>query len=137
MSTVLPGAGWVAMADRLSAVVHPPLPRLRVPARPSAPRTLGAVSLSFRSRVEHSAHPLLERLNRLPAVVPFLVALALLATGVFVPRWGFLATAVVTVVVGFLVYYTWPRLSLPEKLMRLAVLLLVAAVTAVQALPRA
>ena len=52
------------------------------------------------------------------------------------PRWGFLATAVVGLVVAFLVYVTWPRLTLPEKLMRLAVLAVVVAVTVVQAVPR-
>jgi hypothetical protein len=93
------------------------------------------VSLPLRSRVEHAAYPVLERLNRLPRPVPFLVALALLVVGVLVPRWGFLATAAVALVVASLVYLTWPRLTPPEKLMRLAVLALVTAVTVVQARP--
>jgi hypothetical protein len=94
------------------------------------------VSLPFRSRVEHAAHPALDRLNRLPRLVPFLAALALLVVGILVPRWGFLATAVVAAIVGFFIYYTWPRLTAPERLMRLAVLALVTAVAIVQAVPR-
>jgi hypothetical protein len=94
------------------------------------------VSLPFRSRVEHAAYPVLDRLERLPRFLPFLGVLALIVIGIFVPRWGFLATALVAIVVAFLVYYTWPRLTLPERLMRCAVLALITAVTVVQAAPR-
>ena len=99
-------------------------------------RTLSRVSLPFRSRVEHAAYPVLDRLERLPRAVPFLTVLLLIVVGIFVPGWGFLATAVVALAVGFLVYYTWPRLTLPERLMRLAVLALITAVAIVQAVPR-
>lgn len=99
-------------------------------------RTLARVSLPFRSRVEHAAYPVLDRLERLPRFVPFLGVLALLVVGVLVPRWGFIATGVVALGVGFLIYYTWPRLTTPEKLMRLAVLGIVVAVTVMQAFPR-
>ncbi|MDQ6896171.1 MAG: hypothetical protein M3171_06175 [Actinomycetota bacterium] len=94
------------------------------------------MSLPLRSRVEHTAYPLLERLNRLPRLVPFLVALGLLVVGVLVPGWGFVATALVALLVAAMVYLTWPRLTQPEKLMRLAVLAVVVAVTLVQAVPR-
>ena len=95
------------------------------------------MSLPFRSRVEHAAYPVLDRLERLPRVVPFLAVLVLIVVGILVPRWGFVATALVALAVAFLVYYTWPRLSLPERLMRLAVLALITAVALVQAVPRA
>ena len=95
------------------------------------------MSLPFRSRVEHAAYPVLDRLERLPRVVPFLAVLVLIVVGILVPRWGFVATALVALAVAFLVYYTWPRLSLPERLMRLAVLALISAVALVQAVPRA
>jgi hypothetical protein len=100
-------------------------------------RTLSPVSLPFRSRVEHAAYPVLDRLERLPRVVPFLAVLVLIVVGILVPRWGFVATALVALAVAFLVYYTWPRLTLPERLMRLAVLALITAVALVQAVPRA
>ena len=99
-------------------------------------RTLARVSLPFRSRVEHAAYPVLDRLERLPRLVPFLGVLVLFVVGILVPRWGFVATALVAMGVGFLIYYTWPRLTLPERLLRLAVLGLIVAVTVVQAFPR-
>ena len=92
--------------------------------------------MPFRSRLEHRTHGALDRLNRVPRPVPFAVVLALLTLGVFLPRLGFLATGVVALFVGFLVYYTWPRLTQPEKMMRLAVLVLVVALTLLQAFPR-
>jgi hypothetical protein len=104
--------------------------------RRALPRTLGVVSLPFRSRVEHSTYRVMERMNRLPRVVPFLLVLALILVGIFVPHVGFLATLLVGALVAFLVYYTWPRLSAPEKLMRLAVLFLAMALAVVQAFPR-
>ena len=100
-------------------------------------RTLARVSLPFRSRVEHAAYPVLDRLERLPRVVPFLAVLLLLVVGILIPHYGFLATAVVALAVAFLIYYTWPRLTSPERMMRLAVLAVVVAVTVVQAFPRA
>ena|SRR5690349_11495775 len=99
-------------------------------------RTLARVSLPFRSRVEHAAYPVLDRLERLPRFVAFLAVLALLVVGILVPRWGFLATGLVALGVAFLIYYTWPRLTLPERLLRLAVLGIVVAVAVVQAFPR-
>lgn len=94
------------------------------------------MSLPFRSRVEHAAYPVLDRLERLPRFLPFIAVLALIVVGIAVPRWGFLATALVALLVAFLIYYTWPRLTLPERLMRIAVLALVTAVAVVQAVPR-
>jgi hypothetical protein len=94
------------------------------------------VGLPFRSRVEHAAYPVLDRLERLPRLVPFLAVLLLLVVGILVPRWGFVASGVVGLGVAFLIYYTWPRLTMPERLMRLAVLAVIVAVTIVQAVPR-
>jgi hypothetical protein len=99
-------------------------------------RSLARVSLPFRSRVEHAAYPVLDRLERLPRVIPFLAVIALIVVGIVVPRWGFLASALVALGVAFLVYYTWPRLTLPERMLRLAVLALIVAITVVQAVPR-
>ena len=78
----------------------------------------------------------MERMNALPRIVPFVVILLLIVVGILVPHVGFVATGIVAAFVGFLVYYTWPRLSMPEKLMRLAVLFIAVALTMVQALPR-
>lgn len=94
------------------------------------------MSLPFRSRVEHQTYRVMERMNALPRIVPFVVILLLIVVGILVPHVGFVATGIVAALVGFLVYYTWPRLSMPEKLMRLAVLFIAVALTVVQALPR-
>ncbi|MDQ2756279.1 MAG: hypothetical protein M3Y71_06910 [Actinomycetota bacterium] len=94
------------------------------------------MSLPFRSRVEHRTHPLLERLNRAPRVVVALAVAALLVAGFLVPHVGWIATALVVVFVGFLVWSTWPRCTLPERLLRMAVLAIAAALTIVQAFPR-
>jgi len=92
--------------------------------------------MTFRSRVEHASAAAVVRLNTLPRPVPFLALLALMVVGILVPRFGFLATLLVGVFVCWLLFLTWPRLAPPEKLLRLAVLLLVAALTVVQAFPR-
>ncbi|MEI2732453.1 MAG: DUF6703 family protein [Dermatophilaceae bacterium] len=98
---------------------------------------LAAVSLSFRSRVEHASVPMVTRLNRIPRPAAFLLILAMMALGVFVPRVGFVATLLVAVFIGWLLYLTWPRQTAQEKLFRVAVLAMLLAVAIVQAFPRA
>lgn len=127
MSTVVPGVVRLAIVGKVIR---------RRTGRPDTLDTLVRVSLPFRSRVEHAAFPVLDRLERLPRVLPFLAVIGLIVVGIFVPVWGFLATALVALTVAFLVYYTWPRLTMPERMMRLAVLALIVAVTVVQAIPR-
>ncbi len=94
------------------------------------------MSLPFRSRVEHASAPFAEKLNGMPRTAAFLMILAFMAAGVFVPRVGFLFTLVVAAFLAWLLYLTWPRLVGPEKLMRIAVLAMVVAIVVVQALPR-
>ncbi len=96
----------------------------------------GDVSLPFRSRVEHKTYPVVERFNRLPRPVVFLAVLALVIIGIFVPHVGFLATLLVALLVAFLVWSTWPLCTLPERVMRIAVLAIIVALTIVQAFPR-
>lgn len=95
------------------------------------------MSLSFRSRVEHASVPMVTRLNRIPRPAAFLLILAMMALGVFVPRVGFVATLLVAVFIGWLLYLTWPRQTAQEKLFRVAVLAMLVAVAIVQAFPRA
>ena len=94
------------------------------------------VSLPFRSKVEHASAPFIERLNSLPRVASFLIVLALMAAGTFVPKVGFLFTLVVAAFLAWLIFLTWPRLVGVEKLMRIAVLAIVLAVAIIQAVPR-
>lgn len=92
--------------------------------------------MSFRSRVEHASVPLVARLNRLPRTAAFLAVLAVMVAGVLVPRFGFVFTLLVALLVAWLLFLTWPRLTPPERLGRIAVLFLVAALALVQAFPR-
>ena len=94
------------------------------------------MALSFRSRVEHASYPWVERLRDVPRPVGLGVLLLLLLVGVLAPRpWGGLGLLVVALFVGALLYLTWPRLTLPERLMRTAVLVLAVAVAVVRTVP--
>ena len=107
---------------------------VRAGARIAYPR---GVSLSFRSRVEHVSVPWLERMNRVPKPVALVVLLALLAAGILAPSpWAGIALLVIALFIGWLIFLTWQRLNLPERLMRFAVLALVVAVAIVRLLPR-
>jgi hypothetical protein len=92
--------------------------------------------MSFRSRVEHASYPLLERLNALPRAASIVAFVAVLVVGVVAPRpWGGIAFLLVAGFVAWLLYLTWTRLTLPERLMRAAVLVLALAVALVKLIP--
>lgn len=94
------------------------------------------MALSFRSRVEHASAPLVERVNGAPRGVLIGVLVVLLLIGAFAPSpWAGFAFLLVTAFVGWLLFLTWQRLTRPERLMRLAVLALAAAVTIVRLFP--
>ncbi len=78
----------------------------------------------------------MERVNSLPRVVSLVVLLVVLAAGILAPRpLGGLAFLLVTVFVGWLLFLTWPRLTVSERMMRTAVLLLVFAVAVIRTVP--
>jgi hypothetical protein len=94
------------------------------------------VALSFRSRLEHASYPWVERLNAVPRPVAVGVLVVLLAVGVLAPRpWAGIAFLVVAAFVGWLLFLTWQRLTLPERLLRAAVLVLALAVAVVRIVP--
>jgi prepilin signal peptidase PulO-like enzyme (type II secretory pathway) len=96
------------------------------------------VALSFRSRLEHASAPWVERLNTVPRPVGLVVLVALLVVGIVAPRpWGGIAFLVVAAFLGWLLFLTWQRLTLPERLMRVAVLVLAVAVAVVRIVPAA
>ena len=83
----------------------------------------------MRVRIEHASVPVLTRLATLPPWLPFLLMLALILVGGFVG--GIVGTVLIglaALVVAWLLYLAWPRLTPPERLMAVAVLALVAAV---------
>ena len=78
----------------------------------------------------------MERLNSLPRAVSLVARLVALAVGLLAPRpFGGIAFLLVTAFVGWLLFITWPRLSIPERMMRLAVLVLTFAVAVVRTVP--
>jgi len=94
------------------------------------------VALSFRSRVEHASYPWVQRLNTVPRPAALAVLVVLLAVGVLAPRpWGGIAFLLVAAFIGWLLFLTWQRLTLPERLMRTAVLVLTLAVAVVRIVP--
>ncbi|GAA2151237.1 hypothetical protein FHX52_0483 [Humibacillus xanthopallidus] len=94
------------------------------------------MALNFRSRVEHASYPWVERLRAVPRPVAIGGFVALLAVGILAPRpWAGIAFLLVSLFVGWLLYLTWERLTLPERLMRTAVLVLALAVAVVRIFP--
>jgi hypothetical protein len=100
--------------------------------RPAAPPATG-----LRAAVEAVSVGPLTRLTRLPRAVPFLVVLGLLVVGIYVAGpVGAVLLAVVALLVGWLLYLGWPRLTTSERLARTAVLLMAVALCLTQVFPR-
>lgn len=107
-----------------------------MPARPSD-RPAAPPATGLRAAVERASVGPLTRLTRMPRAVPFLVVLGLLVAGIFVGGpVGAVLLAVVVLVVAWLLYLGWPRLTTSERLGRTAVLLLAVALCLTQAFPR-
>ncbi len=86
----------------------------------------------LRAKIEHRSNPMVEALSRTPRVVPIALFVVLVVGGLVLRGvLGGVLLALATVFVGWLAFLVWPRLSLPERLMRLAVLLLVLALAVV------
>ena len=90
----------------------------------------------FRSAVERASLPVFVRLNGLPKALPFLLMLALLVSGIFVPGWGWVLMAIGALFLGWVLFLTWPVLTSVERVMRLAVLTLWVVITITRAFPR-
>ena len=92
----------------------------------------------MRSTIERASLPALTRLSRLPRVVPFLSMLVLLVVGALVGGVvGFVLMAIAALMVAWLLYLSWPRLTSSERMMRGAVVLLAVALAVVQLFPKA
>lgn len=90
----------------------------------------------LRESLETASAPALRTIASLPRPVPFLVVLALMVAGALIPGWGWVLLAVVTLFLLWLLVLGWPRLTPPERLMRIAVVAIVLAITVTQAVPR-
>jgi hypothetical protein len=91
---------------------------------------------SLRERVTEASLPVVNALNRLPRLVPFVVVLGLMVAGLFVPGWGWLFLLVVVAFLAWTLYLAWPAMDRTARLGRFAVLLLAVAITVTQAIPR-
>lgn len=90
-----------------------------------------------RAAVERASVPVLRALTRVPAWLPFLAMLVLMLVGGVVGGVvGAVLLGVAVLVVAWLLYLAWPRLTGVERLMRVAVLALVVAVALTTLLPR-
>ena len=91
---------------------------------------------SLRQSFERASLPALTRISALPRVVPFLVVLGLVVAGILVPGWGWVLIALVALLLLWILALAWPRLTAAERLMRLAVVIMLGAVALTQAFPR-
>ena len=92
---------------------------------------------SVRQRIDHASLPLMTELSRLPRLLPSLILLILLVAGVFISGpIGFVLMGLAALFVAWVLYLSWPRLNTTERVMRLAVLLLVVAMAVIQLFPR-
>ena len=91
---------------------------------------------SLRESLENASAPALRTIASLPRAVPFLVILGLMVAGALIPGWGWVLLAVVTLFLAWLLVLGWPRLTAPERLMRIAVVAIAVAITITQAVPR-
>ncbi|MGC1209050.1 MAG: DUF6703 family protein [Ornithinimicrobium sp.] len=106
-------------------------------ASPAPDPGRGTSGHGIRGTIERASTPLLTAMARMPALVPFLIMLAVLLTGAFVG--GVIGAVLLLIPIGFLgwlLYLTWPHLRQPERLLRLAVLLLVVGIATTQIIPR-
>ncbi len=95
------------------------------------------MSSSIRTTIERASLPALTRLSRLPRVVPFLSMLILLVVGALVGGIvGFVLMGIAALMVAWLLYLSWPRLTSSERMMRGAVVLLACALAVVQLFPK-
>lgn len=96
------------------------------------------MSSPLRRAVEQRSAVFLVRLRALPQWLPFLAVLALLLGGLFAPAAvGAALLAVLLGLLGWLTYLSWPALPSNGRLLRIAVLALIAVTTVQRALETA
>ncbi|WP_427383215.1 DUF6703 family protein [Janibacter sp. G56] len=93
------------------------------------------MSSSARESFERASAPAVRAITALPRWVPVVAVFALVVGGALLP-YGWLLLGVVLLFLIWTLALSWPRLTSPEKLMRIAVLVLIGGITLVQALPR-
>ena len=91
---------------------------------------------SLRESFERASLPALTYISSLPRFVPFLAILGLVIAGLLIPGWGWVLIVLVVLLLAWIGALAWPRLSMPERMMRVAVAVMMAAIAITQAVPR-
>ncbi|WP_265447231.1 DUF6703 family protein [Flexivirga meconopsidis] len=98
----------------------------------SAPSRPQVHASPLRVRVEHASDPAVQAIGRAPRALPAGVALLLVVVGAILRGpVGAVCFGVLAAVVCWLLYLAWPRIEPIERMMRIAVLLLLVALTVV------
>jgi hypothetical protein len=93
-------------------------------------------STGFRASVERASMPTLTWLATLPGWLPSLVMMLLILVGALVGGpVGLVMVAIALAALLWLLYLSWPQLTPPLRLMRIAVLALVVAVIVTRFVP--
>lgn len=85
---------------------------------------------------ERASLPLTRLIARMPPLVPILVVFALVLVGSFLGPWGAIPLGLVVLFLLWMLGLSWPRLTESERLMRIAVIVLVIGLTAIKLFPR-
>ena len=91
---------------------------------------------SLRESFERASLQALTYISSLPRFVPFLAILGLVIAGLLIPGWGWVLIVLVVLLLAWIGALAWPRLSMPERMMRVAVVVMMAAIAITQAVPR-
>lgn len=85
---------------------------------------------------ERFSLPATQFLAKQPPALPVVTVLLLVLVGGFIGPWGAIPLGLVVLFLVWMLGLSWPRLTMPERLMRLAVVALVLALTIVKVIPR-
>ena len=85
---------------------------------------------------ERASLPATRFIAGLPPAVPVIVVFALVLLGGFLGPWGVIPLGLVVLFLVWMLALSWPRLRQSERLMRVAVIVLVLGLTVVSVVPR-
>ena len=85
---------------------------------------------------ERASLPATRFIAGLPPAVPVIVVFALVLLGGFLGPWGVIPLGLVVLFLVWMLALSWPRLRQSERLMRVAVIVLVIGLTVVSVVPR-
>lgn len=85
---------------------------------------------------ERASLPVTRFVAGLPPFVPVVTVFALVLVGSFLGPWGAIPLGLVVLFLLWMLGLSWPRLTGSERLMRIAVIVLVAGLTVIKLFPR-